>query len=116
MIRWVTAMLSLLCYVGIRRFSGVNRVRGSDRDFIRDGTVEVFMARSKTDVKNSGMEFVLAGTMIGEISVSQLLRKYIRVLGLRQGDYLFPRVSETEVKDRLRFVTYAIAYRGPKMS
>ena len=78
MISWVTGVLALLCYSGIRRFSDVHRVRVGDVSFMEDGAVEVFMARSKTDKKNSGMEFVLAGTRVGGISVTQVLRDYIR--------------------------------------
>ena len=75
------------------RFSDVNRVRVGYVSFREDGAVEVFMSRSKTDKKNSGMEFVLEGTRVGGISVTQVLRNYIRVLGLKMEDFLFPRVS-----------------------
>ena len=40
-----------------------------------------------------------------------MLRDYIRVLGLKKGDFLFPRVFGSRVKDKHRCVTYAISYK-----
>jgi hypothetical protein len=110
-VHWVTAMLALVCYTGIRRFSDINRMQVKDVCFKSDGTLEFYMARSKTDENSEGLEFVLAGAMIEGISVGQLLRQYIIILGLKQGDCLFPRVSETKVKSSVRCVSYAMAYR-----
>ena len=101
MISWVTGVLAMVCYLGIRRFSDVNRVRVGEVSFREDGAVEVFMARRKTDMKNS---------------VTQVLRDYIRVLGLKTEDFLFPRVSGSRVKDKHRCVAYAMAYRWLEMA
>ena len=40
MISWVKGVLALVCYLGIRRFSDVNRVRVGDVSFREDGAVE----------------------------------------------------------------------------
>ena len=82
-------MLALVCYMGIRRFLDINRLQVKDVCFKSDGTLEFYMARSQTDEKSEGLEFMLAGAIIEGISVGQLLRQYIIILGLKQGDCLF---------------------------
>ena len=98
--------LMLVTFFGVKRFSDVNKVKVKDVDFKEDGSVEVWMKYSKTDVVGKGEAFKITGRRNKGVSVGKILRWYIRSLKLGLEDYLFCKLgSKGEVygEDFMRY-------------
>ena len=57
-----------------------------------EGNLEVYVKRSKTDQEGHGFVFHMTGEKMKGFSIPEVLVWYAESLGLRDGDYLFPRL------------------------
>ena len=51
--------LQLVLFFGLKRFSDVNMIKVKDVNFKKDGSVEIWMRKTKTDAVARGKSFVL---------------------------------------------------------
>ena len=68
-----------------------------------------YMKTSKTDVEAKGREFNIINGSMGEKTVGAWVMEYIRVLGLRKNDFLFPKVKGDGL-DKKKYMGYAAAF------
>ena len=84
-------MMKVFCFLGIKRFNDIQKLKRKDVVFGEDNRVKVWMARSKTDSKREGCQFVLTKSKIGSVSVTDLVRWYLKSLGDISGEaFIFP--------------------------
>ena len=82
--------LQLILFMGLKRFSDVNRMLVKDLEFKEDGSLEVWMKTSKTDQGSRGENFVISGErMENGASVPDIIKWYLRHLKLKKSAYLF---------------------------
>ena len=84
-------VMQLFLFLGMKRFSDIAKLRVKDLIFLKDGSVRVFMRKTKTDQLGQGSCFFLTGRKYGKVSVPGILRWYLKSLGLEGEDVLFPR-------------------------
>ena len=84
-------LMKVFCYLGVKRFNDIQKVKRKNVVFDEDDRVKVWMERSKTDSKREGGEFVLTKGKICMVSVTELVRWYFKSLGDILGEaYIFP--------------------------
>ena len=84
--------LQVFLFFGMRRFSDVCQVKVGDLKFLKSGDVEVSVGKTKTDQLGLGFTFTMSGKKKSGISIPEMIRWYLASLGLRDCDYLFPRL------------------------
>ena len=84
-------MMKVFCFVGIKRFNDIQKLKRKDVVFGEDNRVKVWMARSKTDSKREGCQFVLTKSKISSVSVMDLVQWYLKSLGdISEEAFIFP--------------------------
>ena len=73
--------MKVFCFLGVKRFNDIQKLKRKNVVFGGDNKVKVWMERSKTDSKREGCEFVLTKGKIGLVSVTELVRWYLKSLG-----------------------------------
>ena len=107
------AVLFMLCYFSVNRFSDLIRIRMDDVTFMRNGNIGVFMAKSKTDKECAGLDFEISVLqMMGEFSVPGMLKEYMKELRMKKADYSFPKPQGAMRTNTRRYLSYALAYKG----
>ena len=84
-------VLTLLMFFGIKRFNDVQNLKVSDITVLKDGHLEFFVKESKTDQLGLGFVFHVTGESFSGVSIPKILSWYIKSVGLKKDDYLFPR-------------------------
>ena len=105
----IVAMVYVLAYLGCRRFSDINKIRVGEVTF-EGGNIQFYMKSSKTDVRAEGRTFELVNDLMAGKTVGQRLKEYIRCLGLKDGDHLFPKVKGNCL-DRKKYLGYAAGFK-----
>jgi hypothetical protein len=83
--------MQLLLFFGVKRFSDIAGLKVKDISFREDGSVEVFMRKSKTDQMARGASFFLSGRRKGGVCLPEILKWYIKGFDLKSEDVVFPR-------------------------
>ena len=84
-------LMKVFCFLGVRRFNDIHKLRRKNVEFREDDRVTVWVEKSKTDAKREGFEFVLTKKKILGVSVTELVRWYFRSLGNIPGEaFIFP--------------------------
>ena len=88
-------IMQLVCFLGAKRFGDIRCLRRRDVSVDDDDRVRIWLARSKTDSLGVGSAFKLTKAKIGQVSVTTLVRWYLRSLGdLGDDSYVFPVFRE----------------------
>ena len=107
--RWFLVM-QLFLFLGMRRFSDIAKLKAKDLDFLKDGSVRVFIRKTKTDQLGQGSCFFLTGRKYGKVSVPGILRWYLKSLELVSEDVLFPRFRNKGNKEVLAIKDIRVSY------
>ena len=84
-------IMKIFCFLGVRRFSDIHKIRRRNVEVREDGRVKVWVEKSKIDKKREGFEFVLTKAKICKLSVTSLVTWYLKSLGDIAGDaFIFP--------------------------
>ena len=84
-------LMKIFCFLGVKRFDDIQKIKKKDVVFRQDDRVKVWLARTKTDSEKRGSEFVLTKSKIDGVSVTSLVRWYIRSLGeVPDEAFIFP--------------------------
>ena len=87
-------ILQLILFMGLKRFSDVNRIRIKDIEFKEDGSMEIFMNSSKTDQLKRGEKFEISGEkMKNGILVPEIVKWYLKDLKLEETAYVFFKLT-----------------------
>ena len=104
--------LQLILFMGLKRFSDVNRIKIKDIEFKEDGSMEIFMKSSKTDQLQRGEKFEISGEkMKNGVSVPEIVKWYLKDLKLKENAYVF---FQMDIKGRIqeeKFLEYKEARR-----
>ena len=104
--------LQLVLFMGLKRFSDVNRILVKDMEFKEDGSLEIWMKQSKTDQGSRGEKFVISGEkMKNGISVPEIMRWYLKDLGLRRSAFVFCHIDQRGRFNEEKYLTYNEARR-----
>ena len=107
----------VLLFMGTKRFNDIKDLKWGDFVTKDDGSVQVFVAKSKTDQEARGTFFYLSGKKKGILSIPEMLRWYTESLGLKKSDFMFPRFrrnKDTIVPMKNRSVGYGTALKQLK--
>ena len=84
-------MMKIFCFLGVKRFSDIQKIKRKNVEFKEDGRVRVWMEETKTDSKKEGAEFVLTKGKIRGVSVTRLVKWYFESLGFIPSEaFIFP--------------------------
>ena len=84
-------IMKTICFLAAKRFSDIQKLKRKDIKVDKDGRVKIWMARSKTDAMGVGCHFKLTKSMLGSVSVTELIKWYLRSLGaIGEDGYVFP--------------------------
>ena len=72
-------VMQLFLFLGMKRFSDIAKLRVKDLIFLKDGSVRVFMRKTKTDQLGQGSCFFLTGRKYGKVSVHAILIWYLEI-------------------------------------
>ena len=100
----------LLLFFGMKRFSDIAELRVKDFMFKSDGSVEVFMRKSKTDTFCEGQSFFLSGKKIKKICLPEIIVWYFKSLGLKDEDVAFPRFRRSKGKEVVPIKHISVSY------
>ena len=103
-------VMQLFLFLGMRRFSDIAKLKVKDLAFLKDGSVKVFMRKTKTDQVGQGSCFFLTGRKYGKVSVPGILRWYLKSLGLVNEDALFPRFRNKGNKEVVAIKDKSVSY------
>ena len=105
--------LQLVLFMGLRRFSDVNRILVKDMEFKEDGSLEIWMKISKTDQGSRGESFVISGErMKNGASVPDIVKWYLKALRLKKSAYVFCHIDQKGRSHEEKFITYNEARRS----
>ena len=76
----------------MKRFSDVAKLMVKDMSFMKDGLLEVLVRKSKTDQLGRGAKFYLSGEKVGGVCIPEIVKRYLKGLGLKGEDMMFPRM------------------------
>ena len=85
-------VMQLLLFFGMRRFADIAKLKVKDLTFLKDGSVRVFMRKTKNDQMGQGSCFFLTGKKYGRVSLPGILRWYIKSFEMKGEDAMFPRL------------------------
>ena len=89
--------MKTICFLGTKRFNNIQKLKKKDVVVGEDNRVKVWMESSKTDSKREGCQFVLTKSKISSVSVTNLVRWYLKSLGGHlRGGLRLPGVPEGE--------------------
>ena len=85
-------LMMVVSFFGMRRFSEVAGLKDRDVTVQADGSIRVWVTKSKTDKTRKGFEFTITGARAGSFQVLKLLRWYRRSLPgvIPEDGFLFP--------------------------
>ena len=90
--------MQVLLFFGMKRYSDVAKLMVKDVSFLKDGSMEVLVRRSKTDQLGRGAKFYLSGEKVGGVCIPDIVRWYLKGLGLKGEDFLFPKMRHSKGK------------------
>ena len=103
----------LFLYFGMRRYDDIKEITYGDVSVLSEGHLEVYVGKSKTDQEGHGFVFHMTGEKMKGFSIPEVLVWYAESLGLRNGDYLFPRLrgagKDRVVKIGHKYVSYSVS-------
>ena len=82
----------LFLYFGMRRYDDIKEITYGDVKILKEGNLEIYVNKSKTDQEGHGFVFHMTGERMNGFSIPEVVVWYAESLGLRDGDYLFPRL------------------------
>ena len=83
--------MKIFCFLGVKRFDDIQKIKKKDIVFRQDDRVKVWLARTKNDSEKRGSEFVLTKGNIDGVSVTSLVKWYFRSLGeVPDEAFIFP--------------------------
>ena len=104
--------LQLILFTGLKRFSDVNGILVKDLKFEEDGSMSVWVKKSKTDQLSKGEVFVITGErMKNGASVPDIVKWYLKAVQLKETAYVFCQIDQKGRCHPDRFITYAEARR-----
>ena len=101
--------LQCLLFFGLRRFSDVNRIKVKDVDFKEDGSVVVWMQKTKTDVLGRGKVCKITEECCVGVSVAKILFWYVSSLGLSSASFFFCQLDRKGKPNGKEFLRYGEA-------
>ena len=90
--------MQLFLFFGIKRFSDIAKLKVKDVSFVKDGLLEVLVRRSKTNQVGRGAKFYLSGKKVGGVCLPEIVKWYLKGLGLEGEDMMFPRMRNSKGK------------------
>ena len=88
-------IMSVFCFLGMRRFNDIHDLKRKHIQIRRDGEVRVWVSQSKTDSLGQGFFFSLTKASFGSHSVAHLLRWYFNSFpSLSRSHYIFSHYKE----------------------
>merc|ERR1712240_624679 len=90
----------LFLYFGMRRYDDIKEITYGDVKILKEGNLEIYVNKSKTDQEGHGFVFHMTGERMNGFSIPEVVVWYAESLGLRAGDYLIPRLRG-EGKERV---------------
>ena len=88
-------IMQLLLFFGMKRFSDIIGLRKKDVAFMKDGSVEIWMRKSKTDLMARGAKFFLSGKKSGGVCLPEMLKWYLTGFEMKEEDVLLPRLRHS---------------------
>lgn len=85
-------VMQVLLFFGVKRYSDIAMLTVGDVSFLKDGSVEVTVRKSKTDQLGRGAKFYLSGEKVGGVGIPDIIKWYVRGLRLEGTDFLFPKL------------------------
>ena len=82
-------VLYLMLFFGIRRFGDINKLKLKDLDFKRNGEIEIWMKKTKTDTLGRGRMFSISNEVNTGITFKDILMWYLSDHDIRREDYIF---------------------------
>ena len=73
--------MKVFCFLGMRRFSDINKVKRKNVEIRDDGRVKIWVEKSKTDSRREGFSFVLTKRRIRGVKVTRLVQWFLDSLG-----------------------------------
>ena len=70
------------------------------------------MPRSKNDKWSEGREFFISGEKHGKYSFIELMKNYVKRMGLKKEDHLFPKPGKGGKCLKQKCLEYSAAFRG----
>ena len=110
-LKLMVAVVFIICYLAVRRFSDINRLLVKDME-IQEGGVLFYMPRSKNDKWSEGREFFISGEKHGKYSFIELMKNYVKRMGLKKEDHLFPKPGKGGKCLKQKCLEYSAAFRG----
>ena len=104
--------MQLFLFFGGKRFSDIKNLKVEDVQKQADGSIKVFVRRSKTDQEGRGTFFNISGGKTGQLCVPDVVEWYKESLGLATGDFLFPRFRSLSGKVLAPIKTCSLSYSG----
>ena len=89
-------VMQLFLFFCVKRFIDIVGLKVKDVSFKGDGLLEVFVRKSKTDKVGRGASFFLSGKKVGGVCLPEMVRWYLKGLGLKGEDMLFPRMRHSK--------------------
>ena len=84
-------VMMLVMFFGMRRFGDIKELCVEDVCVLERGDLEIDVKKSKTDQEGRGFVFHISGERHNGFSVPMVVEWYVKSVGLRGEDYLFPR-------------------------
>ena len=110
-LKLMVAVVFIICYLAVRRFSDINRLLVKDME-VQEGGVLFYMPRSKNDKWSEGREFFISGEKDGRFSFIELMKNYVKRMGLKKEDHLFPKPGKGGKCLKQKCLEYSAAFRG----
>ena len=102
----------MILFMGLKRFSDMNRMRVRDLKFEDDGSLSMWVRKSKTDQLARGDKFEIRGEkMRNGASVPDIVRWYLRAVHLKESDYVLCYIDQKGRCHPDRCITYMEARR-----
>ena len=83
--------MKVFCFLGMRRFSDINKVKRKNVEIRDDGRVKICVEKSKTDSRREGFSFMLTKRRIRGVKVTRLVQWFLDSLGdVPDEGFIFP--------------------------
>ena len=89
-------VMQVFFFVGVKGFSDVAKLKVKDVSFLKDGSLEVLVRKSKTDQVGRGAKFYLSGKKVRGVCLPKIVKWYLKGLGLHGEDMMFPRMRSSK--------------------
>ena len=88
-------ILQLFLFLGLKRFSDINRIKVQDIKFNHDQSIDIWMKKTKTDKLARGEKFTISGQkMSNGVSVSDVATWYMKSLKLTPSSFFFCQINK----------------------